>query len=66
MIIKISFCILSNELAPNNLLNSLIESIHKQNIPDYEILIAYSEGRIIKNTNYKNIHYDINCLQSIK
>lgn len=57
MITKISFCILSNELAPNNLLNSLIESIHKQNIPDYEILIAYSEGKIIKNTTNKNIKY---------
>ena len=57
MINKISFCILSNELVPNNLLNSLIKSILSQNIPDYEILIAYSEGRIIKNTNYKNIHY---------
>ena len=57
MINKISFCILSNELAPNNLLNSLIESIHKQNISDYEILIAYSDGKIIKNTNYKNINY---------
>ena len=57
MINKISFCILSNELAPNKSLNSLVHSIINQNIPDYEILIAYSEGEIVKNTKYKNILY---------
>lgn len=57
MINKISFCILSNELAPNKLLNSLIESILSQNIPDFEILIAYSEGKIKKNNTSRNIYY---------
>lgn len=56
MINKVSFCILSNELSPNNSLNLLIQSIISQDIPNYEIIIAYSDGNINKVTNNK-IHY---------
>ena len=57
MNLKITFCILSNEFAPNYLLNSLIDSILIQNIPEFEILVAYSDGKIKKNTTCKNIRY---------
>ena len=52
----ITFGILTNELSPNNSLNLLIQSIISQDIPNYEIIIAYSDGNINKVTNNK-IHY---------
>lgn len=52
---SITFGIMTNEQKPNTNLNSLINSIIKQNIPRYEILIAHSPVKIniVKNKRIK-------------
>ncbi len=64
MITCITFGILTSELSPNQSLNMLIKSINSQDIPYYEIIVAYSNGIINKLKNKKIRYFSVKKLSS--